>query len=84
MTTGDARAGTASLTCYLNQDRGSWETYDLQDALVEPNADDGAVSLTFAAVDSSGQIGHFVSRTHRTTRKSWPAFLLANSTECLF
>ena len=52
--TGDACAGTASLTCYQNQDRCSWETYDLQDAVVEPNVGDGAVSLTFSAVDSDG------------------------------
>ena len=44
----------------MNQNRGSWETCDLRDAAIEPNSGDDAVVLTFSAVDSNGQVGHFV------------------------
>ena len=57
--TGDARAGTASLTLYLDQNRGSWETCDLRDAVVEPNYQQDAIAITFPAIDSDGHKGHF-------------------------
>ena len=58
--TGDAHTGSASLTCYVNQNRASWERCDLRDVVVGPNAAKGAVVLTFSTADSDGQVGHFV------------------------
>ena len=57
--TGDACAGKASIKLYRDQERGSWETCDLRDAVVESNREQDAVSITFSAIDSEGHMGYF-------------------------
>ena len=59
---GDVRTRTAHLEVFHNQDRGSSEVYDLHGAEVvsTPGArSQGAVQITFKAVDSAGETAHF-------------------------
>jgi hypothetical protein len=66
--TGNAHTGTATLAFYQDQERGSWETYDLRDAVIEPNSLIDAVAITFPANDSNGYTGHFTKEIHPLTQ----------------